>query len=59
MGHAHQDSYPRSWAYFDTLGEGLRKQKDRIRRRMEEKSIGELEMSQLSEGGPVPRGYYG
>jgi hypothetical protein len=58
MGHAHEDSYPKSWEYYDRLGQSLRKQKDRIRQRMDEKNLQELEMSQLSDGGPLPRGYH-
>jgi hypothetical protein len=58
MGHAHEDSYPKSWEYYDRLGQSLRRQKDRIRQRMDEKNLQELEMSQLSDGGPLPRGYH-
>jgi PH domain len=59
MGHAVRDSYPQSWTYFDSLGNSLVKSKDRIRTRMEQSNLRELEMSNLTEGGPAPKGYYG
>lgn len=59
MGHAAVDSYPTKWTHYDRLGKGVADRKDRIRRRMEESNIRELEMSNLSEGGAAPRGYYG
>jgi len=59
MGHAATDSYPSQWAYYDTLGRRLAQSKDRIRRRMEERARGEVEMGSLTDGGPAPRGYYG
>lgn len=59
MGHAVKDSYPKSWLYFDSLGNSLVQQKYRIENRLQESSLRELEMSNLTEGGPVPRGYFG
>lgn len=59
MGHAARDSYPQSWTYFDSLGANLVSSKDRIRTRIEQGNLRELEMSNLSEGGPAPRGFYG
>lgn len=59
MGHAPDKSYPRSWEYFDTLGRNLLKRSERIRAQMEAKNLREMEMSNLGEGGPAPRGYHG
>lgn len=59
MGHAPDASFPKSWTNFDNLGRNLMKSKDRIRFRMEENNRRELEMSNLTEGGPYPRGYHG
>ena len=59
MGHAQKHSYPPQWTEYDRMGKSLADRKDRIRRRMQESNIRELEMSNLSEGGAAPRGYYG
>lgn len=59
MGHATKDSYPSSWSYYDHLGMDLVNRKDRIRLRLQQSNLRELEMSQLTEGGPIPLGYYG
>jgi hypothetical protein len=59
MGHAPHHSYPPKWTYFDRLGKSLVNRKDRIRQRLEDNCVRELEMSNLTEGGPAPRGYYG
>jgi hypothetical protein len=59
MGHAPDASFPKAWTNFDNLGRNLMKSKDRIRASMEENSRRELEMSNLTEGGPFPRGYHG
>jgi hypothetical protein len=59
MGHAIKDSFPQNWKYYDTLGEDLVNRKDRIRNRLQQSNLRELEMSSLAEGGPIPRGYYG
>lgn len=59
MGHAAHVPYPKSWNYFDSLARSLVKSKDRIRERLELSSLQEMEMSNFTEGGPIPRGYYG
>jgi hypothetical protein len=59
MGHAPDASFPKAWTNFDNLGRNLMKSKDRIRASIEENSRRELEMSNLMEGGPMPRGYHG
>ena len=59
MGHAAAESYPSQWTYYDRLGKSLADRKDRIRRRMQESRLQEIEMSNLTEGGAAPRGYYG
>lgn len=51
MGHAPVDSYPKAWSYFDSLGQSLVKTNERIRRRMEQQGMREMEMSSLSPGG--------
>ena len=59
MGHASQDSYPQSWTYFDSLGRSLLNSKDRIHQRIAQSNLRELELSNFSDGGPAPRGFYG
>ena len=59
MGHATKDSFPSSWTYYDNVGTSLARRKERIRTRLQESNLRELEMSNLMEGGPIPRGYYG
>lgn len=59
MGHAPVDSYPSHWSYYDRLGEGLCKQKERIRRRLHEASMREMEMIQVGDASSFPRGYFG
>lgn len=59
LGHAKGMPYPSSWSYFDSNGRGLVKSKDRIRARMDEYNLRELEMSNFAEAGPMPRGYHG
>jgi PH domain len=59
MGHASKDSFPSSWTYYDNLGKDLVERKDRIRLRLQQSNLRELEMSNLTEGGPIPRGYFG
>lgn len=58
MGHASNVPYPSSWKYFDSLGKGLVKSKARVRERMEESSLKEMEMTAFTDG-PMPRGYHG
>jgi hypothetical protein len=59
MGHATKDSFPSSWTHYDNIGASLLRRKERIRTRLQESNLRELEMSNLMEGGPIPRGYYG
>jgi hypothetical protein len=59
MGHVPKDSYSKSWEYYDTLGRGLYNSKERIRDRMERGSLREMEMNMYTEGGPIPRAYFG
>ena len=59
MGHAAADSYPAKWTVYDRLGKSLADRKDRIRRRMQESRLQEMEMSNLTDGASAPRGYYG
>lgn len=59
LGHASNLPYPSSWKYFDTLGKSLVKSKDRIRERLEESRLREMEMTDFAEGGPIPRTYHG
>jgi hypothetical protein len=58
MGHAARDSYPQQWTYFDSLGASLMERKDRIRHRMEQSNLRELEMMSLTDAGSAPQGYY-
>lgn len=60
MGHASHVPYPKSWDYYDSLGTSLLKQKDRIRKRLEESSMKQMEINGLGDAaGSMPRGYYG
>jgi len=56
MGHSGSMPYPSTWRYFDSLGQGLLKSKERIRVKMEEYNMRELETSTFVTGGPVMRG---
>lgn len=59
MGHAGTKPYPQSWSYFDSLGRNLVKSKERIRERMNDYNMREMEMTTYGEAGPMGRGYYG
>jgi hypothetical protein len=59
MGHSSSMPYPKSWSYFDSLGRNLVKSKERIRDRLDESRLREMEMTDFSEAGPLPRGYHG
>jgi hypothetical protein len=59
MGHAEVASYSTRWEYFDLLGRQAAATEERIRRRMENDNLRELEMSNLMDSGPLPRGYFG
>ena len=61
MGHAPKGSYPAAWKTFDLLARKFVGSKDRIRSRMEQHNLRELEMASLSSGGAGPvihHGYY-
>eukprot|EP00934_Nitzschia_sp_Nitz4_P004335 Nitzschia sp. Nitz4//scaffold131_size63436//12955//13617//NITZ4_006266-RA/size63436-processed-gene-0.96-mRNA-1//1//CDS//3329535241//4325//frame0 len=58
MGHAANVPYPQSWTYYDSLGRNLVKSKERIRERLDEYNMREMEMSTFSDGS-IPRGFYG
>mmetsp|Transcript_8116 Transcript_8116/g.20118 ORF Transcript_8116/g.20118 Transcript_8116/m.20118 type:complete len:235 (-) Transcript_8116:576-1280(-) len=58
MGHASNVPYPPSWKYFDGLGRALAKSKARIKNRMEQSNLQNLEMASYMDG-PLPRGYHG
>jgi hypothetical protein len=59
MGHTRNVPYPKSWEYFDNLGKNLLKSKERIKTKMYERELREMEMTNFGERGPAPRGYYG
>jgi hypothetical protein len=59
MGHASNMPYPSAWKYFDSLGSSLVKSRTRIRERMEESRLREMEMTEYAEAGPLPRAYHG
>ena len=59
MGHAANFPYPKSWSYFDSLGNSLVKSKARVRDRAELSRLREMEMTEFSDGGPIPRMYHG
>lgn len=54
MGHASHVPYPKSWSYFDSLGQSLQKSKQRIKKRVEDYNMREMELS-----GAGPQGFYG
>lgn len=59
MGHASNMPYPNSWKYFDSLGSSLQKSKARIKAKVEEQNMREMELSGIASGGSLSRGYYG
>jgi hypothetical protein len=59
MGHASNMPYPSTWNYFDSLGTTLVKSKTRIRDRMEEVRLREMELTEFAETGPLSRAYHG
>jgi hypothetical protein len=59
LGHAGNMPYPKSWEYFDSLGRSLEKSKERIKQKLEDQNLRELELSGMSGGGSLPRGFYG
>lgn len=58
MGHSKMP-YPKAWSYFDSLGKGLVRSKERIKERMEGSRLKEMEMTNFAAAGPLPRGYHG
>mmetsp|Transcript_18957 Transcript_18957/g.31418 ORF Transcript_18957/g.31418 Transcript_18957/m.31418 type:complete len:274 (+) Transcript_18957:143-964(+) len=64
MGHA-KHLPPYRYQYFDELAESLVQSKHRIRRKMQESTLREMELTTVgcmgggSTGGPMPRGIYG
>jgi hypothetical protein len=59
LGHAANVPYPKSWQYFDTLGKSHLQSKDRIRKKLEESSVRDMDLSRIGSGGPAPSGYFG
>lgn len=64
MGHAKNQPYP--YQYFDDLAQSLVQSKDRIRRKMQDSSMREMELATVGAGGgiaggtgPMPRGCFG
>jgi hypothetical protein len=58
MGHAPPESFPKSWAYYNTLGANFAKKKERIRTKVETRNRQEMEMSSLNDAGPMSIGYF-
>lgn len=56
LGHAPKDSYPSEWCYFDRLGQSQLQSRERIRNRLAQR---EVELTSLTDGGALPKGYYG
>lgn len=59
MGHAAHVPYPKSWENFDRLGGNLLRKKERIKKRMAESDMKQMEMSTGDVAGSLPRGYFG
>jgi len=59
MGHSASMPYPKSWSYFDSLGKGLVKSKERVKERLEDYRMREMEMTNFAEAGPLPGSYHG
>jgi hypothetical protein len=63
MGHANNQPYP--FQYYDGLAQSLVRSKNRIRRKLHESSMREMEMTSVGVGGvaggagPMPRGFFG
>ena len=58
MGHSSHVPYPREWSSFDIQGEKAVRTSERIKTRIENSRLSEMEMTAVV-GGPLPRGYYG
>ena len=59
MGHASNVPYPKSWSYFDSLGKGLIKSKERVKEKLQDYRMREMEMTNFAEAGPLPGAYHG
>jgi hypothetical protein len=59
MGHASNMPYPAQWKYFDSLGKSLVSSKERIRQKLEQSRLHEMEITDFSGAGPMPRVYSG
>lgn len=62
MGHSQNVPYPKAWSYYDSLGKALVRTKERVRNKIEESRLREMELTDLGGiGGPgdIPRGYHG
>uniref|UniRef100_A0A7S2A8X6 PH domain-containing protein n=1 Tax=Trieres chinensis TaxID=1514140 RepID=A0A7S2A8X6_TRICV len=57
MGHSEHVPYPARWKYFDGLGTSLLKSKERIKKRLAETNVREMEMTSL-EGTYISRGHF-
>lgn len=58
MGHASHVPYPAAWQYIDSLGLSLVKSKDRVRKKLAESNMKQMDIGDAAAG-PMPRGYYG
>lgn len=61
MGHASNMPYPAAWKYIDSLGTSLVKSKDRVRKKLAETNMKQMDVSAFGGdvAGPLPRGYFG
>eukprot|EP00560_Eucampia_antarctica_P008761 CAMPEP_0197828196 /NCGR_PEP_ID=MMETSP1437-20131217/4831_1 /TAXON_ID=49252 ORGANISM="Eucampia antarctica, Strain CCMP1452" /NCGR_SAMPLE_ID=MMETSP1437 /ASSEMBLY_ACC=CAM_ASM_001096 /LENGTH=247 /DNA_ID=CAMNT_0043429349 /DNA_START=34 /DNA_END=777 /DNA_ORIENTATION=+ len=61
MGHAEDCTYPKSWDYYDRLGDDHVKRKERIKKSLNEANKRELELSSTFSNNnlPDPTGHYG
>ena len=57
MGHVPSGSFPKSWAYYDTIGANYAERKERIRVTAEMRNLQEMENS-LNDAGPMASGYF-
>jgi hypothetical protein len=60
MGHASHVPYPAAWQYVDSLGMSLAKSKDRVRKKLAESNMKQMDVGTFGDvAGPMPRGYFG
>jgi len=50
MGHAKNMPYPSSWDYCDILGDSLVKSKQRIKKKLEQRSVDDTELFGMRNG---------